>query len=45
MIIIKNYYRKRYKKDELVKILNIIECDAHREVLITSLKAEIDNRK
>lgn len=39
--IIKNYYVKKFKKEELVKILNVIECEAHREVLITALKEYI----
>lgn len=42
---IKNYYTKRYSKKDLIKILNIVECDAHREVLINSLKMNIKNRK
>lgn len=35
---IRNYYIKKYSRKDLFKILNIIECDAHREVLINALK-------
>ena len=36
-----NFYEKIYKKNDYLGILNIIECEAHRELLITGLKAKI----
>ena len=39
---IKNYYVKLYSTTELTKILNIIECEAHREILIEALKNKIE---
>lgn len=39
------YYIKKYSKQDLLKILNIVECSAHREVLISGLKNEIERRK
>ena len=39
---IKNYYVKSYSKEELAKILNIVECEAHREMLIEALKNKIE---
>lgn len=39
---IKDYYAKLYSKNELIKILNIIECDAHREMLIAAIKNKIE---
>lgn len=40
---IKNYYIRSYSKKDLLKILNVIECEAHREVLLTSLKKYIES--
>lgn len=41
---IKNYYLKKYTKKDLIKILNVIECEAHREVLINALKLNIKRK-
>lgn len=35
----------KYKKDKLLRILNYIECEAHRELLIEGLKDWIYNKK
>ena len=42
---IKNYYIKSYSKKDLAKILNIIECEAHREVFIQALKDYLAGEK
>ena len=42
---IKNYYVKLYSKEDFVKLLNIIECDAHREVIINAIKNKIYGEK
>ena len=36
-----NFYLKLYKKNDLLKILNVIECEAHRELFINGLKNRI----
>lgn len=33
---------KKYKKAELVRLLNYIECESHRELLIAGLKRRIN---
>mgnify|MGYP004504972145 FL=1 len=38
---IHHFYEKIYKNDDYIGISNIIECEAHRELLITGLKAKI----
>ncbi len=40
----KRYYLKRYNKKNLLKILNIIECEAHRELFIKGLKDVIGEK-
>lgn len=35
------YYINRYKKKDLLKILNMIECEAHRELFIEGIKERI----
>ena len=37
------FFLKKYNKNDCLKILNIIECEAHRELLITGLKERIKN--
>lgn len=37
--LIKQFYIKNYSKEDLVKILNFIDCSAHREVLVTAIKS------
>ena len=43
----KKYYTTIYKKDNLLQILNILECEAHRELAIQGIKNQINiiNRK
>ncbi len=37
----RKYYLSKYKKEDLLAILNIIECEAHRELFIRGLKERI----
>ena len=39
--LINKFYEKIYKKGDYIGISNIIECEAHRELLITGLKGKI----
>ncbi|MBR5227164.1 MAG: CapA family protein [Clostridia bacterium] len=41
----REYFVKTYKKEDCLNILNIIECEAHRELLITGLKERIKGTK
>ena len=40
-ILNRKFYLKTYNKKDCLKILNIIECEAHRELLIRGLKEKI----
>ena len=37
----KKYYLHKYKLKDYIRILNIVECEAHRELLINGLKNKI----
>ena len=39
--LIKNFYIKLNKRTDILSILNIIECEAHRELLIKGLKNQL----
>lgn len=41
----KKFYRKLYSNDDKLALLNFIECEAHRELLIKGLKEDIKNNK
>ena len=43
--LIHKYYEKLYKEGDILSILNIIECEAHRELLIKGLKSKIGDNE
>ena len=36
------YIKKRYSKQDMLNLLNYIECESHREIVITGLKSLIE---
>lgn len=43
--IIHNFYEKIYKENDYISILNVIECEAHRELLIRGLKNKMGDKE
>ena len=37
----RKYFEKKYNKKDCLALLNIIECEAHRELFIRGLKEKI----
>ena len=41
----KQFFKKIYNKQDCLRLLNIIECEAHRELFIAGLKINIKKKK
>jgi len=45
-LLFKGFFtRKHFNKQKLLKILNLIECEAHRELVLTAIRDAIHDRK